>query len=305
MLRDRVFDRWSAAAQSLHQAESTAAVFPWLRDWAKPKLTAKKHHLEELWCQAALFVDPTALLAGAAAAGMSEPDLPVSDPAFGALGKSGEIAKGLAALWRGWQHEAARSGNGSTRPSYVVANLLHGIRSNRKGYEQTREAAKLLVASWTEYIRTVVATADPTPTRLVKVTLSEIKERTPHRPEHGFLHDIDSWTLGVLLTHLTDADWGRRTLTLRVPALVADRLLTKSWPLSCEPVTDGTEPGNSDAHNPTSRLQPGVFDDTPVLERRPVTVEHLRALRAFAPSRPTPTDSSSSSRQAVGPKSCP
>ncbi|MER7850600.1 hypothetical protein ABTZ03_42475 [Kitasatospora sp. NPDC096077] len=282
-LRDRVFDRRRAAAQSLHRAESIAEVFPWLEDWAKPKLIAKKQHLEELRTHAALFVDPAGLLAGAAASGMSEPDLPVSDPAFGALGKSSEIAKGLAALWRDWQHEAAGSRNGSTRPSYVVANLMHGIRSNRKGYDQTRSAAEQLVASWAEHARTVVVAADPTSTQLVKVTLREIKERTPHQPEHGFLHDIDSWTLGALVTHLTEADWGRRTLTLRVPTLVAERLLTNSWPLACETHDDDTAPANSDAHDPTSHIQPGVFDDTPVLERRPVTVEHLRALRAFTP----------------------
>ncbi|MFJ9444343.1 hypothetical protein ACIRRH_21055 [Kitasatospora sp. NPDC101235] len=238
-------------------------MFPWLAVWAKSKLTAKKHHLEELRGQAAPFVDPTGLLTGAAVAGMSEPELPVSDPAFGTLGKSGDIDKGLTALSRGWQREAAHSWNGSTRPSYVVANLMHGIRSNRKGYDQAREAAELLVASWAEHTRSAVAAADPAPTQLVKVTLPEIKEKTAPRPEHGFLNDVDSWTLGVLVTHLTDADWGRRTLTLRAPALVAERLFTKSWPLACEPLADDTEPANGDAHHPTSHIQPGVFDDTP------------------------------------------
>ncbi|MET8700048.1 hypothetical protein ABZW10_14435 [Kitasatospora sp. NPDC004723] len=281
-LRDRVFGLWRSAAQSLHEAESTAAMFPWLADWVRPKLAAKMHHLEELRGQAALFVDPTGILAGAAAAGMSEPDLPVSDPAFGALGKSGDIGKGLKALWHGWQHDAARSRNGSTRPSYAVASLMRGIRSNRKGYDQAREAAELLVASWAEHARAAAA-ADPVPTQLVTATLSEIKEKTPHRPEHGFLHDLDSWTLGVLVTHLTEADWGRRTLTLHVPALVAERLLATSWPLACKPLADDTEPPNGDEHSTTSHVQPGVFDDTPVLERRPVSVEHLRALRTFTP----------------------
>ncbi|MEE1783387.1 hypothetical protein PUR71_10740 [Streptomyces sp. SP17BM10] len=282
-LRNHIFDRWRAAAQSLHQAESTAAMFPWLADWVKPKLAAKKHHLEELRGQAAAFVDATGLLTGAAAAGMSEPDLPVNDPAFGALGKSGDIAKALTALWRGWQAEASPGRDGSARPTYAVANLMHGIRSNRKGYDQAREAAELLVASWVEHTRTAVAAADPASAQPVKVTLPEIKEKTPHRPEHGFLHDVDSWTLGVLVTYLTDADWGRRTLTLHVPALVAERLLARSWPLACELRTGGTEPENGDAHHPVSNLQPGLFDDTPVLERLPVTAEHLRALRTFAP----------------------
>lgn len=84
----------------------------------------------------------------------------------------------------------------------------------------------------------------------------------------------------MLVTWTVDADWGSRVLTLEVPDLVAERLLGPTNGLPCSP-DDAT------AHLPErdhgTGIQPGIFDDTPVFGRRPVTLDHVSALRTLAP----------------------
>ncbi|WP_369363418.1 hypothetical protein AB5L52_09845 [Streptomyces sp. CG4] len=114
--------------------------------------------------------------------------------------------------------------------------------------------------------------------------MPEIKDDRPHWHDQGFLTDLDDWTIGVLITYLTDADRGRRTLTPTAPDLIADRLLDRPSPIRCEPHTAGTGRPEDDASNqPESHLRPGIFDDTPVRERQPIAAEHLRLLRTVAP----------------------
>ncbi|MFG3019294.1 hypothetical protein ACGFZQ_12215 [Streptomyces sp. NPDC048254] len=100
-----------------------------------------------------------------------------------------------------------------------------------------------------------------------------------------FLDGLDTWTLGVLLTWTVDADWGSGVLTLEVPDRVAERLLSPASSLPCSPaaeVPDLPEHERSPGSQP-GIVRPGVFDDTPVFDRRPVTLDHLRALRTLGP----------------------
>ncbi|GGX64704.1 hypothetical protein [Streptomyces hiroshimensis] len=284
-LRDRVFAHWRDAAKSLHQARAIAAMFPWLEDWVKPKLAMKEQYLESLQAQAALFVDPAGLLLSAAVAGMSEPELSLDDAAFGVLGKREDIAKHVKALWGEWQRRAS---DGWGRPgdrSYVAYSLVHHIRSNRKGYHQAVAGAESLVASWEDTARTAASSATSAPTRWVIARLPEVSDGdASHSGEAGFLADLDGWTTGVLLTYLVDADWGRRTLTLHVPSLIADRLIADSFLDDCRIHDVGVPPmAAGEASDRTSYIQPGIFDDTPVIDRRPVTADHLRALRTVSP----------------------
>ncbi|MEV7359334.1 hypothetical protein [Kitasatospora sp. NPDC091276] len=286
-LQDCVFSAWKRAATSLHQAQATAAMFPWLADWAEPKLAVKIQYLETLRAQAALFVDTEGLRAAAAAELLGEPELPSSDPAFTAVGSHDEITRSLKTLWREWQEEAASGWGRPSERTYISSHLTHGMRPNRKGYAQARAGVDELVASWEELAQIAAKAADPVPQRLVTVRLSEVVEDPSYRHERGFLHDLDDWTTGVLLTHLTAADWGRRTLTLKVPALVADRLLA-SHPsgLTCEAGTAGPEtPTGAEAGASSQHVRPGIFDDTPVYDRQPLAADHLRALRAVSADR--------------------
>ncbi|MEV4440823.1 hypothetical protein AB0K09_17730 [Streptomyces sp. NPDC049577] len=283
-LRGRVFDDWRDAAKSLHQARVIAAMFPWLEDWAEPKLVAKERYLEVLRAQAALFVDPAGLLLAAAVADMSEPELPLDDETFGALGKSADIAKHVKALWGEWQRRASEGWGRPGDRSYVAYSLVRHIRSNRKGYHQAVNGAKDLVASWEDAARTAASSAVPVPTRRVIARLPEIGDDVAHSRETGFLANLDRWTTGVLVTYLADADWRRRTLTLQVPDLIADRLLARSYPIECELHDGGDDPiAEGEASDRASHVQPGVFDDTPVRDRLPVTADHFRALGTVSP----------------------
>ncbi|WP_159395221.1 hypothetical protein [Streptomyces albireticuli] len=284
-LRDRVFAHWRGAATSLHQARSIAMMFPWLEDWVKPKLAVKEQYLEGLRAQAALFVDPAGLLLAAAVADMSEPELPLDDGVFSVLGKSADIAKHVKALWGEWQRRAS---DGWGRPgdrSYVAYSLVHHIRSNRKGYHQAVTGAESLVASWEDAARTAVSSAAPVPTRCVIARLPEVGNDTSQSRETGFLENLDRWTTGVLVTYLADADWSRRTFTLQVPDLIADRLLARSYPIECELHDGGDDPiAEGEASDRASYVQPGVFDDTPVFGRLPVTADHFRVLGTVSPN---------------------
>ncbi|MFJ9339893.1 hypothetical protein ACIRP0_11455 [Streptomyces sp. NPDC101733] len=66
---------------------------------------------------------------------------------------------------------------------------------------------------------------------------------------------------------------------LKVPALVADRLLASSSGLACK---RGAEAAPLKAAPQAGSVVPEVFDDTPVFDRQPVSSAHLRALRNFS-----------------------
>ncbi|MFJ2866439.1 hypothetical protein [Kitasatospora sp. NPDC087314] len=116
-LRERVLSTWRGAATSLHLARAAIAMFPWLTQWAEPKLASKQQYLEALRAQAALFVDLEGLLAAAAAAAMEEPELP-RDEAFSAIGTGKEVGTRLKALWREWQGKAGRGWEGPSARTY-------------------------------------------------------------------------------------------------------------------------------------------------------------------------------------------
>ncbi|MER7045094.1 hypothetical protein [Streptomyces jumonjinensis] len=67
-LRESVVSACRDAARSLHLAQVTVASFPWLADWAQPKMALKEQFMETLRGQAAHFVTPAGLLAAAAGA---------------------------------------------------------------------------------------------------------------------------------------------------------------------------------------------------------------------------------------------
>ncbi|MEV7776612.1 hypothetical protein [Kitasatospora sp. NPDC086791] len=284
-VRDSVFSAWRDAAKSLHRAQAAAEMFPWLADWAEPKLAVKKEHLETLRVQAARFVDPDGLLTGAAAALLDEPDLPTDDPALTAIGTREEINRGLKALWRDWQRKAEAGWGRPSERSYISYTLTHGMRSNRKGYAQACSAADELVASWEDLARAAAAGAEPAPILLVTAHLSEVADDSSHRYERGFLSELDNWTTGVLVTYLATADWARRTLTLRVPPLIAGRLLdSRASLLDCEPHTTATTETTTGtgAETAVAHIRPGIFDDTPVRDRQSLAADHVRALRAVS-----------------------
>ncbi|WP_404868350.1 hypothetical protein ACI1MP_09655 [Kitasatospora griseola] len=276
-LRGRVRATWRGAAKSLHLAEAALSMYDWLGEWAEPTLAAKRQYLEALRTQAALFVPESGLLEAAAVGSLEKPELPSGEPAFAALGDGTEVAKALDSLWSDWQHRASGSCDPADERWRVVYGITGRLRSNRKGYDQLCSAVEELVASWEGRARAAVEDAGVERTRQVTVRLSEAAEDSSAGYKRGFLADLDEWSTGVLITYLTDADWGRRTLTLNVPLLVADRLLTSSSPfIEC----GLRSPDRAEPRKRAVRLTPGVFDDTPVFDRLPLHTDHLRALNA-------------------------
>ncbi|MFB6517630.1 hypothetical protein [Streptomyces sp. NPDC056401] len=281
-LQEQVLSRWRHAAQSLYQAQAVIAHFPWLTDWARPHVSAKESYLEVLRAQAALFVEPAGLVLAAAAATLEKPSLPIDDPAFAVLGNSGRISTGLNALWHSWQYSAERGWRGPESRSISRYDLVRGIRSNKKGHAEALDGAARLIQSWEDEARTAAAATDVTPTVWITACLPEATEEPSRGGAPDVLDGLDRWTLGVVVTWTVTADWGRRTLTLRVPTLVADRLLAPSSGLTCEPGgSEAVATGAGPQEQPDS-VRPGVLDDTPVFDRQPVTPTHLRALRNFS-----------------------
>ncbi|MFG2416722.1 hypothetical protein [Streptomyces goshikiensis] len=281
-LQDQVLARWRHAAQSLHRAQVIIAHFPWLTDWAKPKVVAKASYLETLRAHAALFVEPAGLVVSAAAATLVTPPVPTDDPDFVVLGNSSQIFTALSSLWRRWQYSAERSWEGPESRAIIRYDLVHGIRPNKKGRAEALEGAARLIQSWEDEACAAAATTDSTPTVWVTARLPEGAEEPSPGGTPDVLDGLDRWTLGVVVTWTATADWGRRTLTLRVPALVADRLLAPSSSLTCEPGGSEAVATEAGSQGHPDFVRPGVFDDTPVFDRQPATLGHLRALRRFS-----------------------
>ncbi|WP_406135323.1 hypothetical protein [Streptomyces sp. NBC_01089] len=284
-LRGLIFAHWRGAGRSLHRAQATLAHFPWLEEWAKPALTVKTLYLETLRAQAARFVDPEELVAAAAATALAMPELPHADPAFAVLGGNSRVSRALVDLWHRWQSAAGRPWEGPRTRAYLSYEIVRGIRSNRKGYDEARAETARLIASWEEQARAAAAPADRAPRCRLTAQMPEASEAMPRHGVRDFLDGLDTWTLGVLLTWTVDADWGSGVLTLEVPDLVAERLLSSVSNLPCSPAAAARDlperyrgPGRQQGI-----VRPGVFDDTPVFDRRPVTPDHIRALRTLGP----------------------
>ncbi|MEU9404118.1 hypothetical protein AB0E08_00180 [Streptomyces sp. NPDC048281] len=284
-LRGLIFAHWRGAGRSLHRAQAGLAHFPWLEEWAKPSLTVKARYLETLRAQAARFVDPEELVVAAAATALPTPELPHADPAFAVLGGNSRVSRALVDLWHRWQSAAGRPWEGPGTRGYLSYEIVRGIRSNRKGYDEARAEAGRLIASWEEQAQAAATPADRAPRCRLTAQMQEASEAMPLHGVRDFLDGLDTWTLGVLLTWTVDADWGSGVLTLEVPDLVAERLLSPVSSLPCSPAAAAPDLPERD-RGPGRRpgiVRPGVFDDTPVCDRRPVTVDHLRALRTLGP----------------------
>ncbi|MFJ9977912.1 hypothetical protein [Streptomyces cyaneofuscatus] len=283
-LREAVFSTWRAAATSLHLAATVAADFPWLAGWAEPKFAAKRQRLEALRARAAMFVDPEGLAVAAAVAGIGEPEMPLGGETFTALGNGREVDQKLRALWRSWQSAAKAGWAGPEARSHISYGPLRDIRSNRKGYDRAREGAQELVDSWEEQARAAAGSAASGPKQLLTLRLPPVRAESVYRRDGGFVDELDDWTIGALVTSFVEADWADRTVTLRVPASLAERLAADS---DLVHVDSAAENGNSSpTTGPSSglrALQPGIFDDGPVFDRLPVARDHLRVLRSALP----------------------
>ncbi|MEU8787093.1 hypothetical protein [Streptomyces sp. NPDC048637] len=281
-VRESVLRQWGGALASMHRTHRKLALFPWLRAWAGEALEAKAGYLRVLQEQARLLVVERALLAAAAAAAMTEPDVPADEPAFAPLGGPGKARRLLLKLWRRWRSAVEDSWDDPQQQTYVVHHLTDTMGSRRKGRKQILDRARAVVAGWEADVRTAAGGRHGE-----RVVVARFPDDAAERGSGRSLVDrLGEWELGVLASYTAGTVWEPQSvLTLRVPEPVAVRLLTHPHTLSySEPET--AEAGQPAAPSPAeprpgtgSGLGPGVFDDAPVHSRRPVTSEHLRALR--------------------------
>ncbi|MEU2791740.1 hypothetical protein [Streptomyces sp. NPDC007100] len=275
--RALIFGQWRDAAASLHRAHQLWAPFPWLRPWADAGLRQKAAYVALLQRQAGQLVSRDALVVAACAGAMEAPDLPVEDPALAALGASATVRSELASLWRRWNGRAASSWEHPREHRYVAHHLTDGMSGRRKGRDAVLGCAYQLVSTWTAAAE-VAAVGEYGERTLI----ARLPERRPERrPGHdeSFLHDLSEWELAVLASWGMDADWERLTVTLRVPEPVAVRLTSSGSALPCSlPEDVVAEPVAA----PAQSVEPGVFDDGPIAQRRPVTAGHLQALRTVS-----------------------
>lgn len=276
--REAVFHQWASAAESLHRALTTINQYPWLGPWAQPKLAQKIEYVEALRETAARFCRREALVAAAAVFQLPDPEFPADDPAFSVLGDAATVRSRLHRLWRRWQESVASDWLLPEHHSLLVYDLERGIERKRKKRDAALSRGEELVAEWTAQAQ---ARADVQPNLADQPVLARVPKGETHEGRHhgDFDASVTRWDLAVLATYTVEADWGRRTMLLRVPAVISERLLSGGSALDCEPGDSGL-PASSATREAEGSLTPGILDDTPVAERRPITTAHLRALRA-------------------------
>ncbi|MFE9662868.1 hypothetical protein [Streptomyces sp. NPDC005955] len=276
-VREAVFREWRDALASMHRAHQQLELFPWLRSWAKAALQVKADRLRAVQVQAQLLVTEDALLAAAAAAAMQEPDVPADDAGFALLGAPAEARKKLLSLWRRWQRTVEDSWDPPREQAYLVHHLADGTSSRRKGRDQMLERARAVLTEWETRARLAAERTYDEQVLVARLPHDAVTERDSRR---SLLDRLDEWELGVLAVYTVDTVWQPHSvITVRVPEPVAARLLKQHHGLSyTKREAAGMEPASDAVAEPS--FGPGVFDDTPVRSRRPVTLAHLRALRA-------------------------
>lgn len=288
-LRDALAMDWCQAAKSLLDAAGPVARYPWLREWASERLDLKRQRIETISQRAAQLLDHGALVAVAAAAQMKQPELPVSEPAFAVLGTQREIESALLGLWHEWHRRVSHRTDKPDAQWYLSYSLGDMLGSKRKGRDALRRRAAEMLTSWAEESLDTAARQE---TGLDRLVLATIPDKDPQDRGPTFLHEqLSRWEIGVLIVHAVAADWATRTFLLRVPALIAERLLADQSTLaSAECAGDPADTGAyatmlaSAAATLTKEaghgaFLPGTLDDTPVAGRRPVTLAEVRALR--------------------------
>jgi len=294
-MRDALAMDWCWAAKSLLDAAGPVGRYPWLQKWAGERLDLKRQRMETLSQRAAQLLDHDALVAVAAAAQMKQPELPVREPAFAVLGTQREIESALLGLWYEWHRRVSHRTDKPDTQWYLSYSLGDRLGNKRKARDALRRRAAEMLTSWAEESLATAARQETGQDRLVLATISakDSQDRGP-----VFLHEqLSPWEIGVLIVHTVAADWATRTFLLRVPPLIAERLLADQSTLtSAECAGDPADTGAyatvlaSAAATLTKEaghgaFLPGTLDDTPVAERRRVTLAEVRALRGLLDER--------------------
>lgn len=274
-IRVRVYEEWRYSAQSLKRAGDVLARYHWLHTWAAPRIVAKERYLAQVQEQAAALADRRSLCAAARVARAAMPDLPADDASFAVLGDVGQVEGGLRKLWQEWQQSTARSWDPADAGGYLARAPLTPVRSRRQAVQRAERRAQELLRTWcSEALAQAWEPSEQDALVDLAVVLPE-PVTMPGYQQTGFLGELDQWQQAAVVTWGVAFDWARMTARLRVPQEAAEYLRTEPYPLRLAAEAPDQQPVPAD-----QGVEPGVFDDTPVAERRLLAAAHLAALRA-------------------------
>lgn len=277
-VRERVLGEWRRAASSLYRAHEVLGLFPWLKPWSETPMRLKAERVSVLRVQASWLVTSDALVLAAAVSAMGDPVLPDDDPVFAPLGAPAEVARQLTSLWRRWRQKVADGWDHPDEQAYLAHHVTDSMGARRKGRDEILARARLLLAQWQDEAGKALATGGTE--RVLTARLPRPDAAVQRAYDDSPLDRLSPWELGVLALWGVEADWEQFTMVLEVPEPVAARLLSQDGPgLSCVARNTLAPAVPEPARETEEPLGPGVFDDTPVSARRPVTAGHLRALR--------------------------
>lgn len=286
-LRDSiVVPAWTLAAGSLLEAAGRAARYPWLFPWTAKRLDRKAQYTETLRRQAVALISEEALITAAVVDQEGEPDLPVDDLAFAILGGHAAAQRALSGLRREWR---SRVRDGREPPGYF-SYLGYDLTGNkRKGRELLNSRKNEMLDAWAERLQAEVTPALQGPRKLILATM--LVGTDPDEPRWSIEKALGFWDIGVLLMYTRAVDWASRTFLLSVPTVVAERLL-RHWSSlkasECQGDPDDTQSHESilrsavaakGGENGAGAYLPGTLDDTPVGQRRIVSLAEVRVLR--------------------------
>jgi hypothetical protein len=285
----RVVPEWCSAADSLMDAAGKVARYPWLGPWAGKRLDLKSTYAEVLRRQAAQLLNPGAMVAACGAHRMPVPELPVDDPALAVLGSDSDVHRALRSLWREWHLQVSHGWLIPREYDFLAYKLGERLGNKRKGRDQLDERARELLDGWADAAVAAMGHEEQADQLVVASIPVADKERDGRRPP--LIKQLTKWELGVLIMFTVAADWRTRTFLLQVPQAIAERMLAAdsamSW-VRCMGDPDN-QMANADllavsgearlAEAGHSAFLPGILDDTPVSQRRAVTLSEVRALR--------------------------
>jgi hypothetical protein len=289
-LRDsRIVPQWCSAVESLMDAAATVVRYPWLGPWAGKDLDLKSKHAEVLRQQAAQLLNPGALVAASGAHRMPMPELPDDDPAFAVIGSSSDIQGALQSLWHEWHLRVSHGWLIPHEYDFLTRELAERMGNKRKGRDELHERARQMLNTWAD----AAVTAAGSEYKVDQLVMVSIRLANGDRDGNRTLlsKQLTKWELGVLIIFMVAADWATRTFLLKVPLAIAERMLAGDSALSSAPCTG--DPSDESAHEGLlarskdarlaeaghSAFLPGILDDTPVSQRRAVTLNEVSALR--------------------------
>ncbi|WP_157252721.1 hypothetical protein [Nonomuraea typhae] len=282
-------DRLWSAADSLQQAWKVIERYPWLKPWAHDALAGKAAYVEGIRRDLAQLIDSPALLEAAAVFASPSFSLSAADPVYRVLGDERTARQVLDGVQRDWRESVVSGWAGFVESRYSSHRRVQEVLGRRrKGVTEVYGAIDALVAGWIDEARQQVA--ESAPDQRLMVLAVPVEDRDPYQRSRqgGGRSLLWPWQLGVLCRHAVAVDWARRRALVKVPDLIARRLLNEDADFAVAELPDHGHDYHEvlaawiDEHLPSGdgALLPGVLDDGPVAERRPLTTADIAALRS-------------------------